>query len=84
MSLSSENLVSKFAFKCNLYRYIEGLLSRSKKPLSFAVVVPHWPEKPAWLKLANSAYAKRAVKLEAGKHGFVAGVGLYKLKSVDP
>jgi phosphorylated CTD-interacting factor 1 len=49
------------------------LLSRSQKPLSFVVVIPHSPEKPAWQKLANSAYAKRAVKLEAGKHGFVAG-----------
>ena len=61
------------AFISRLVGHLEGLLSRTKRPLSFVVVVPHWPEKPAWQKLANSAYARRAIKLDAGKHGFVAG-----------
>ena len=41
--------------------------------MSFVVVIPHWPEKSAWLRLANSAYKRRHLRLRAAKHGFTNG-----------
>jgi phosphorylated CTD-interacting factor 1 len=52
--------------------------------LSFVVVVPYWPEKRAWLRLVNSEFARKVLKLRAGAHGFVAGAQHLRPDKVVP
>ena len=67
-----------------LVAHLETLLSRSDQPLSFAVIVPHWPDASCWRKLTTSAYATRTTRLSAKSHGFVAGGGHARVHRVTP
>ena len=42
-----------------LVAHLETLLSRSDEALSFAVIVPHWPDAACWRRLATSARTRR-------------------------
>ena len=67
-----------------LVAHLETLLSRSDEPLSFAVIVPHWPDAACWRRLATSAYATRTLTLAAKTHGFVAGGSHARVHRVTP
>lgn len=60
---------------------IERLLAkaeREKRPLSFVVVVPHWPDKPCWRALTQSARAAAVLRLPQAEHGFCEGGQHYR------
>jgi hypothetical protein len=45
-------------------RFLGQLAHKTQSPLGFVVVVPHWPDRPAWQRLTTSRYARHVVKLE--------------------
>ena len=59
--------------KCALL--IERMLSNAPHgaTLSFAVVLPEWPNNTGWRRLTRSRFNYKTVKLEALKHGFLEG-----------
>jgi phosphorylated CTD-interacting factor 1 len=53
--------------------HLERVLSASKAPLSFCVIIPRWTESQAWLRIAKSLYNTSSTTLEAKEHAFVSG-----------
>ena len=53
--------------------HLERVLSASKAPLSFCVIIPRWNDSQAWLRIAKSVYCTSNTTLEAKEHAFVSG-----------
>jgi hypothetical protein len=49
---------------------MEDLLSKTKEPLSFAVVVPVWEDSDAWQLLKASIYLRGEVKVPKEEHAW--------------
>ena len=64
-----------------LVERLEGLLGAAcvqRKPLSFFVIIPYWPEKPCWRQLAGSEHTTATLHLEQAAHGFIEGGQHYR------
>ena len=83
------------SFECNppfdeqfisrLASHLERLLSRSrKKPLSFCVIVPTWPDSQAWGRLSKSVYCTSNTTLAAKEHAFVSGAQHSRIDQLTP
>lgn len=53
--------------------HLERVLSASKAPLSFCVIIPRWNDSQAWLRIAKSVYCTSNTTLKAKEHAFVSG-----------
>ena len=74
------------SFIQRLVAHFESTLRRSgTEPLSFCVIVPHWPESACWKALTTSPYARRPIlHLKPNQHGYVAGAQATRAARVNP
>ena len=73
------------AFIGRLVTRFEHLLRDTNEPLSFSVIVPHWPEEACWKSLTRSPFARKpALRLKKSRHGYVAGAQATRVKRTTP
>ena len=74
------------SFIQRLVAHFESTLRRSgTEPLSFCVIVPHWPESACWKALTTSPYARRPIlHLKPNQHGYVAGAQATRARASTP
>ena len=64
MELQYDEPLFKFAFIFSLRRCTKGTA------LSFAVITPHWPGRPAWEALAGSRHRTHVEVIPLREHGY--------------
>lgn len=72
------------AFIAKMTKHFEKLLESSDTPLSFTVVIPHWPEERCWQNLTSSRFLTQRLTLKKGTHGFIAGGQQTRVKRTTP
>jgi phosphorylated CTD-interacting factor 1 len=74
------------SFIQRLAAHFDATLRRSgTEPLSFCVIVPHWPESACWKALTTSPYARRPIlHLKPNQHGYVAGAQATRAARLNP
>ena len=65
-----------------------GEADAGRHPLTFVVVIPHWPDKPCWQALARSNWTRRTLRIAQAQHGYMEGgqhyrPSLYRLANHD-
>ena len=67
------------SFIARLAERLDALLRKTAEkkhaePLSFCVILPHWPDQTCWKALTGSAYARKPIlHLRKNRHAYVAG-----------
>lgn len=56
-----------------MVEHMEELLDASKRPLSFVVVFPHWPEKVCWKRVRTSRFNRCHHVIDKFSHGYFEG-----------
>eukprot|EP00966_Prymnesium_polylepis_P108070 2502730-Prymnesium_polylepis.2 len=62
-------------------RRMDALLAQADgaaAPLTFVVVIPHWPDKPCWRALAESGWTRASLRVPQAEHGYMEGGQHYR------